>query len=380
MKMKFIVASALLLIAGNSNATNNDSVQQQLDDLKAGLHQVHINTTQKYSESWGLEDRANIGKLQEQKLDKSVFTADQQRQDKALSDVKLTAGQAFDIAVEGRATADNALTTVYGLIPQVNNNAKGIADLQESKVDKSVFTADQQRQDQHINAVQDAAQIANDRASNLEVRADGLSDSIKETNAQVEVTDKRSQNNSVRIDGVEQTNSAQDKAIASKVDTGVFKADQARQDEALNQETSNRISGDAYANSRIDQANAYIEANRQASVATNKRVAAHSKQLANHEQRLGKVESGLSNTNKRIDKVKDNANAGTATALAAAGIPQVAGEQRFSLGAAVGGYESEQAIAVGFSSRVSEKVVIKASVATDSQHGVGYNVGTSIGW
>ena len=78
--------------------------------------------------------------------------------------------------------------------------------------------------------------------------------------------------------------------------------------------------------------------------------------------------------------MQDRANAGTATALAAAGIPQVTGEQRFSLGAAVGGYESENALAVGFSSRVTQNVVVKASVATDTQHGVGYNVGASVGW
>ena len=391
MKTK-IALLALAVASFTAQATNDDNVQKQLDDLKAGLHQAHFDINSKYADSWGLEDRANIAKLQEQKLDKSVFTADQQRQDAAIGDVKLTAGQAFDIAVEGRATADNALTTVYGLIPQVNNNAKGIADLQESKVDKSVFTADQQRQDKalaatvtaqaardagqddHINAVQGAAQTANDRAGALEVRADAAESGIRETNAQLAITDKRSQNNAVRLDGVEKVNTQQGKAIASNTQRITTSEGDIKQ----------LYANGEYAHSRIDAANANIEANRSALAASNKRIADNTAQLANHEQRLGNLEQQtnrqFASLGQRIDKVQDKANAGTATALAAAGIPQVTGEQRFSLGAAVGGYESENALAVGFSSRVTQNVVVKASVATDTQHGVGYNVGASVGW
>lgn len=328
MKRNLMVAVAALIFAVSANATvfggateydkkqdtQINSLKDRDSQLAADIHQVHMNTLTKYSESWGLEDRANIGKLQEQKLDKSVFTADQQRQD------------------------------------------------------------------QHINAVQDAAQIANDRASNLEVRADGLSDSIKETNAQVEVTDKRSQSNAVRIDGVEQTNSAQDKAIASKVDTGIFKADQARQDAALNQETTDRISGDAYANSRIDQANAYIEANRQASVATNKRVAAHSKQLANHETRIQGLETKTSNLDRQINDNKQKADAAVAGVAAMANIPQVTESARFSAGVGVGTRGSQQAIAVGMSSRLSQSVVGKLSVASDTESQWTAGAGLAIQW
>ncbi len=332
MKRNLMVAAAALIFAVSANATvfggateydkkqdtQINSLKDRDSQLAADIHQVHMNTLTKYSESWGLEDRSNIAKLQEQKLDKSVFTADQQRQD------------------------------------------------------------------QHINAVQDAAQIANDRASNLEVRADGLSDSIKETNAQVEVTDKRSQNNAVRIDGVEQTNDKQDKLIASKVDTSVFKADQQRQDAALSQETSDRITGDAYANSRIDQANAYIEANRQASVATNKRVAAHTKQLANHEQRIQKLEADttarFNNTDKRIDDNKQKADAAVAGVAAMANIPQVTESARFSAGVGLGSRGSQQAIAVGMSSRLSNSVVGKLSVANDTESQWTAGVGLAVQW
>ena len=82
----------------------------------------------------------------------------------------------------------------------------------------------------------------------------------------------------------------------------------------------------------------------------------------------------------QIDDNHKKANAGSASAMAAAGVPQVMGNQTFTLGAAVGGYESENAIAVGASYRASESVTLKATVAADTQQGFGYNAGIAIGW
>ncbi|QGZ16279.1 hypothetical protein Hena1_01090 [Erwinia phage Hena1] len=435
------------------------------------------------------------------------------------------------------------------------------------------------KQDDHINAVQGAAQTANDRASNLEVRADGLSDSIKETNAQLEVTDGRSINNATRLDGVEQKNVEQDVAIASKVDKTVFKADQDRQDAALSQETDNRtnadnalsdrindkvsigdaiadqkrqdealaqessdrqiadsalsdridtkvdqtayngdkatqsakdksqdgkittaqgtanialtaagvavvkadkaqvsadkaqtkanqaygkaenaegfaimangkvdqevidrkaadavldkkidknkteqavrdagqdeviatkvdksvfkedqdrqdkalssekssrIAGDEYVNSRVDVANANIQANRQALVNTNKAVAQNTADIANHEQRIQGLErqtnARFSNMDKRIDDNKQKADAAIAGVAAMASIPQVTEGGRFSLGAGVGNRGSQQAVAVGMSSRLSDSVIGKASVANDTESQWTVGVGIAVQW
>lgn len=281
---KTIVAIAVIVASFSVNATNNNNVQQQLDDLKAGLHNVHMNTLQKYSESWGLEDRANIAKLQ------------------------------------------------------------------ETKVDKTSQSVRDSGQDEHINAVQNAAQIANEKGDVLAVRADN-------TEASLAVTDNRSINNAVRLDGVE----------------GGLR------------ETNAQVEYNAsYAQSRLDAADANNEANRQSLAKSNKVIASHSAELANHEQRLGNLEQStnknFADMGKRIDRVQDKANAGVSAALSSAAIPQVTEYQRFALGAGVGGYEGESALAVGFSSRVSSAVVIKASVTTDSQDGFGYNAGVSVGW
>lgn len=387
---KIILVLGLALSTGvlATSPNSNSNFQSQIDDLKAGLHDVHMNTLQKYSESWGLEDRGNIAKLQETKLDKTVFAVDQARQDKALADsvtnqAKVDAKQTSDL----KGYADKKAESAYSTSVAHTDAKVARADADRMKGDTalsqridSTVAAQSDRdagQDTHINAVQNAAQAANESAERL-------SNAVQETNAQVAVTDNRSINNAVRLDGVEQVNDRQDTAIASKVDTEAFKADQQRQDLIAASETSNRIAGDSYINSRVDVANANIEANHQASVANNKRLAEHTAELANHEQRIEGLEK---QTNKafadmkgRIDRVENRANAGTSAALSAAAIPQVTEYQTFALGAGVGGYEGESALAVGFSSRVSSAVVIKAAVTTDSQHGVGYNAGLSIGW
>lgn len=377
MKNRITVLALTIGFACSAQA-NSNKFQQQLDDLKAGLHQVHINTLGKYSESWGLEDRANIAKVQETKLDKSVFTADQERQDKALSesiskqaaaDVKQTS----DLKAYSDKKADSAYRTSIAhtdakVARADSDRAKGDAALQQQiSSNLSVQSQRDAGQDEHINAVQSAAQTANDRASNLEVRADGAESAIRETNTQLQITDKRSQSNAVRLDGVESVNTQQDKRIT--------------------QNTSDIVqlySNGEYAQQRIDVANANIQANRNAIASTNRVVSQHTEQLANHEQRLTGLEQetqrGFSTLHRELGKVKKSANAGTSTALSAAAIPQVTEYQTFALGAGAGGYEGEQAVAVGFSARVSTNVVMKAAVTRDTNQGTGWNVGTSIGW
>lgn len=323
------------------------ALQDRDSQLAADIHQVHINTLGKYSESWGLEDRANIGKLQADKLDKSVFTADQQRQDKALA-VTVTAQAGRD------AGQDQHISAVQDAAQSANVKADGLAV--------------------RADGIEQRAQVTDDRSISNAVRLDGTEAGIRETNAQVAVTDSRSINNAVRLDGVETVNGQQEKMLGNH-------------ETRITQNSSDIVqlySNGEYAQSRIDTANANIEANRAAQVASNKRIAANTQQLADHEQRLGGLEQrtnrGFADMGKRIDKVQDKANAGVSAAFASSGIPQVTDGQRFAMGAGIGGYEGESALAVGFSTRVTHAVVLKASVASDSQSGFGYNAGVSVGW
>lgn len=106
----------------------------------------------------------------------------------------------------------------------------------------------------------------------------------------------------------------------------------------------------------------------------------NSQSIASQQKQLSSINQQFKDLRQTVDNNRKKANAGTSTALAVAGIPQVTDNQKFTVGAALGGYESETAIAVGFSARVTDSVIIKASVGTDSQSGVGYSVGTSVGW
>ena len=149
-------------------------------------------------------------------------------------------------------------------------------------------------------------------------------------------------------------------------------------------ETEERKAGDISSQLRIDQANANIEANRQASAATNKRVAANTAAIANHEARITSLEQqtskGFRDLKRQIDDNKKDANAGIAGVAAMANIPQVTSNQDFSVGAGVGFRGDEQAVAVGFSVRASQNVVVKASVAGDTQQSWTAGAGVSYGW
>ena len=154
--------------------------------------------------------------------------------------------------------------------------------------------------------------------------------------------------------------------------------------QAITTETEERKAGDISAQLRIDQANANIEANRQASAATNKRVAANTAAIANHEQRITSLEqqtaSGFSDLKRQIDDNRKDANAGIAGVAAMANIPQVTANQDFSVGAGIGFRGDERALAVGFSGRVTENVVTKVAVASDTQNGWTVGAGVAVGW
>ena len=91
---------------------------------------------------------------------------------------------------------------------------------------------------------------------------------------------------------------------------------------------------------------------------------------------LKEVSNNITNLGNRINDVEDNANAGTAAAMAMANLPQpaYAGEGGMSLG--VGTYQGESGYAVGYSA-ISENGnwVFKASATGNSQGKFGAGAG-----
>lgn len=362
-----VLGLAIAMSFGAAHATSNDNngVQKQIDDLRAGQHNDHMLILDKYSESWGLEDRGNIARLQESKLDKSVFAVDQARQDKALTDT-VTKQAATDSKQTSdlKSYADKKATSAY-------NTSVAHTDVKVARAD-----ADRKAGDDALavraDGIESRAQVTDDRSINNAVRLDGAEGAIRETNAQVAVTDSRSINNAVRLDSVERLNGQQEKMLGNH-------------ETRITQNSSDIVqlySNGEYAQSRIDAANANIQANRDAISSTNRVVSQHSAELANHEQRLGDMEkqnaSKFANIDKRFGEVKNHASAGTASAFAQANIPQVMSSGEFGIGAGVGTYSNQQAVAVGASYAPQQNVVIKATVSTDTMHNFGAGAGMMV--
>lgn len=362
MKKLIIVVSVSVSLATFSAAATNGDVQKQIDDLRAGLHDVHMNTLQKYSESWGLEDRANIGKLQESKLDNSVFAVDQARQDKALADT--VTKQANTDSKVARADTDRKAGD-DALQGQITNNLSNQAERDAG-------------QDSHINAVQGAAQSANEKADSGAVRMDGIEH-------QAGVLDGRVGGVEVRADKTEQD--IRDTHVQMYSDRQQRVDGDRMLSGRITQNSSDIVqlySNGEYAQSRIDAANANIQANHDAIRSTNRVVSQHTEQLANHEERIQTLEQDTNRNfgalRNKIDRNKKDADAGIAGVAAMASIPQVTEYQTFAVGAGVGNRHDQQALAVGFSARAAQNVVIKVSAATDTNSGWTVGAGTSIGW
>ncbi|HDM8422153.1 TPA: YadA C-terminal domain-containing protein [Yersinia enterocolitica] len=110
----------------------------------------------------------------------------------------------------------------------------------------------------------------------------------------------------------------------------------------------------------------------------------NAKALSNDEARIGSMETqsnqNFANLKTEIDDNRDRADAGIAGVAAMANIPQVQESQQFALGAGIGGYGSEQALAVGASFHATQSTIVKLTVSNDTQHNFGWGAGASYGW
>ena len=102
--------------------------------------------------------------------------------------------------------------------------------------------------------------------------------------------------------------------------------------------------------------------------------------IAAQQQELRNVNKQFSSLKEKVDDNHKKANAGIAGVAAMANIPQVTESARFSLGAGVGFRGDEQAIAVGMSSRLSQSVIGKLSVAADTQSEFIVGAGVAVQW
>uniref|UniRef100_UPI001CA4D233 YadA-like family protein n=1 Tax=Scandinavium goeteborgense TaxID=1851514 RepID=UPI001CA4D233 len=126
------------------------------------------------------------------------------------------------------------------------------------------------------------------------------------------------------------------------------------------------------------------ERNRQAIAEESAHVVANSQHIADTDHHLAALEqstnSKFSDLNKEVNDNRKRASAGIAGVAAMANIPQVIQGQTFSVGAGAGNTDGESAVAVGFSARATDHVVVKASVSDDTQQNFVIGGGVSYGW
>lgn len=324
-----------------------------------------------------------------------------------------TAGSKADAALAGVATNGQSIIDLknqagtFATKPELANGLAG-------KVDNADFVADQVRQDKALTdgLAGKADQTALDQSIKDQAQTDRAQDKLTaQLHADVDGKIKTEAQTRAAADTAHDTaladhdsrllkNADDVKTLDTQVNRNQRAGDarDASQDADLVAEGAKRdgqfvtlssgvsaaqATGD-YAHSRIDAANQNIEANRQALVNTNKRVAQNTADIANHEQRITTLESQTNakfgDLKNEIDDNKKEANAGIAGVAAMASIPQVTDKQDFSVGAGVGNRDGENAMAIGFSGRITDSVVTKVAVAADTQSGWTVGAGVSYGW
>uniref|UniRef100_A0A3B0MKH5 Adhesin YadA n=1 Tax=Arsenophonus endosymbiont of Trialeurodes vaporariorum TaxID=235567 RepID=A0A3B0MKH5_9GAMM len=105
-----------------------------------------------------------------------------------------------------------------------------------------------------------------------------------------------------------------------------------------------------------------------------KNIANHAKDISQkNNSRISSLENELSKTNTKIER-------GLATSAALNGLFQPYGVGKMNMTAAIGGYGSSQALAVGTGYRVDENVAFKAGIAYSGENDVMYNASFNIEW
>lgn len=348
---------------------NGDDIQQNATDIKLKADQSDLDNT-----NTKVADNATAITT---KVETATFTADQQRQDDALNtaiaaqktvddgqnkeiqqntaSIALKANQ-NDLDTTNKAVADNktAAAAAQSTADVANQQADtNKADIQTNKtaigtkLDQTKFKTDQDRQDQIVTAL---TNTVSSKANQADVDANKKAIAADEAN----IT-----------------------ANKSAIDTEV-KAEQQHFTTLSSGVQQAQATGDA-AQNRADIAFANAEANHQALVNTNQRLADDEKTLANHEQRISDLEANnRTNFNKleqQQNKDRKEFRAGLAGAFALTAIPQAPQGHTVGFGMGVGTFNGQNAVSAGISARVSANVSVKTGLSWDTADNVGAGAG-----
>lgn len=169
---------------------------------------------------------------------------------------------------------------------------------------------------------------------------------------------------------------------AIESNTGLI-ADNAQKLEQHKQETNNRFENMSglvqdvnlkatVAEMKADSNTNKINQNKQA-------IAANTETIKQH---YAEMKNNFAAVNSRIDNLDEEMKKGFASQAALNGLFQPYNVGKFNLSVAIGGYESEQAMALGTGYRFNENFAMKAGIASDlgGFDSVTYNIGANFEW
>lgn len=341
---------------GDRDADQDKAIKGKAD--QAALDSVAAGKADSATVIQVVEDQKKVDAAQDKALTDTV--AKQAGRDAAQD--KVIAGKAdkttVDKVVSDQAARDTAQDKVIGGKADKSEVAAVVADQKKvdaaqdkviaGKVESGTFEKSQAAQDVQITANRDglAQEVIDRKAGDDKTLASANSYSAQIVNQEVKSRDAADKK--VSSDAKADTaNQVAFEANARKDgDRATLKSANTYTDGAVGTEREQRIAGDA---ATLRGANSYTD------------------------NRFGQL-------SKMVDENRDEARAGTAAALAASQIPQVSQGRDFSLGAGVGTYRGENAVAVGVSARFNERTVTKFAITADSQSGVGAGAGVSYEW
>ncbi|EOA4363252.1 YadA-like family protein [Proteus mirabilis] len=135
-------------------------------------------------------------------------------------------------------------------------------------------------------------------------------------------------------------------------------------------------------NQKTQDLNNKIENNKEGIISNTKNINYLSEKIRNSYNDVSHLENKIKANEHYIRDVESEMRRGLASQAALNGLFQPYGVGKLNFTAAVGGYNSETAIAVGSGYRINNDVAVKAGIATNTGNfeGVTYNAGVNIEW
>ena len=258
-------------------------------------------------------------------------------------------------------------------VTKINNN---FTTLDNSKLDKSTYTNNALLVNSKLAEKVDTATFntkLNATASTLQGNIDTNKANIAANKEQIDLLTRVDNAQNQQIADIQHKNNTQDNLIKGNTDDihklqnklveNEFHDHAQDQNIGVNKNNIEKNKANIAANTAaIDKNKTNIEANKNA-------IAANYAEMKNN----------FAAVNSRIDKLDDKMKKGFAAQAALNGLFQPYSVGKFNVTAAIGGYDSEQAMALGTGYRFNENFALKAGIASDLSgfDHVTYNIGAN---